>query len=36
MSGVNTKDKGLFVIQHKYWKEAMQRPLAAEVGKGQG
>ncbi len=30
MSGVKTEDEGLFVVQHKYWQEAMQRALAAE------
>jgi len=36
MSGVKTEDEGLFVVQHKYWQEPMQRALAAEVGKAQG
>jgi hypothetical protein len=36
MSGVKTEDEGLFVVQHKYWQEAMQRALAAEAGKTQG
>jgi benzoate/toluate 1,2-dioxygenase subunit alpha len=31
MSGVRTEDEGLFVIQHKYWQEQMQRALAAEA-----
>ncbi len=30
MSGAKTEDEGLFVVQHKYWQEAMQRALAAE------
>ncbi|MFL5253540.1 MAG: benzoate 1,2-dioxygenase large subunit [Rhodopila sp.] len=33
MSGVRTEDEGLFVIQHKYWQQAMQRALAAESTK---
>jgi benzoate/toluate 1,2-dioxygenase alpha subunit len=36
MSGVKTEDEGLFVVQHKYWQEAMRRALAAEVGQAQG
>jgi benzoate/toluate 1,2-dioxygenase alpha subunit len=28
LSGVKTEDEGLFVIQHKYWQEAMQRAAA--------
>ncbi len=31
MSGLRTEDEGLFVVQHKYWQEALQRALAAEV-----
>ncbi|MBK1656915.1 benzoate 1,2-dioxygenase large subunit [Paracraurococcus ruber] len=31
MSGVKTEDEGLFVVQHKYWQEAMQCALAAEA-----
>lgn len=31
MSGVRTEDEGLFVLQHKYWQETMQRALAAEA-----
>ena len=31
MSGVRTEDEGLFVVQHKYWQETMQRALAAET-----
>ena len=31
LSGARTEDEGLFVVQHKYWQEAMQRALAAEV-----
>jgi benzoate/toluate 1,2-dioxygenase subunit alpha len=30
MSGARTEDEGLFVLQHKYWQEAMQRALSAE------
>ena len=33
MSGVKTEDEGLFVVQHKYWLDTMQRALAAEAGK---
>jgi benzoate/toluate 1,2-dioxygenase alpha subunit len=34
MSGVRTEDEGLFVLQHKYWQQTMQRALAAESEKG--
>ena len=34
MSGLRTEDEGLFVVQHKYWHETMQRALAAEKGEG--
>ena len=30
MSGVKTEDEGLFVLQHRYWHETMQKALAAE------
>ena len=33
MSGVKTEDEGLFVVQHKYWHDAMRRALDAEAGK---
>jgi benzoate/toluate 1,2-dioxygenase subunit alpha len=33
MSGARTEDEGLFVLQHKYWQEAMQRALSAENAK---
>ncbi|HEX2941137.1 MAG TPA: benzoate 1,2-dioxygenase large subunit [Rhodopila sp.] len=33
MSGARTEDEGLFVVQHKYWQEAMQRALSAEKAK---
>jgi benzoate/toluate 1,2-dioxygenase alpha subunit len=33
MSGARTEDEGLFVLQHKYWQEAMQRALSAERAK---
>jgi benzoate/toluate 1,2-dioxygenase alpha subunit len=36
MSGVRTEDEGLFVVQHKYWQQAMQRAVAAESANGQG
>jgi benzoate/toluate 1,2-dioxygenase alpha subunit len=28
MSGLRTEDEGLFVVQHKYWQEALQRALS--------
>jgi benzoate/toluate 1,2-dioxygenase subunit alpha len=31
MSGVRTEDEGLFVVQHNYWQEALQRALSAEA-----
>jgi benzoate/toluate 1,2-dioxygenase alpha subunit len=31
MSGLRTEDEGLFVVQHKYWQEALQHALSAEV-----
>jgi benzoate/toluate 1,2-dioxygenase alpha subunit len=31
MSGLRTEDEGLFVVQHKYWQEALQRALSGEV-----
>jgi benzoate/toluate 1,2-dioxygenase subunit alpha len=31
LSGARTEDEGLFVVQHKYWQETMQRALAAEA-----
>jgi len=31
MSGVRTEDEGLFVVQHKYWQESLQRALSAEA-----
>jgi hypothetical protein len=34
MSGVRTEDEGLFVVQHKYWQEALQRALSAEATPG--
>jgi benzoate/toluate 1,2-dioxygenase alpha subunit len=30
MSGARIEDEGLFLVQHKYWQEAMRRALAAE------
>ena len=33
MSGVKTEDEGLFVVQHKYWHEVMQKALTAEATK---
>jgi benzoate/toluate 1,2-dioxygenase subunit alpha len=34
MSGMRTEDEGLFVVQHKYWQEALQRALSAEATPG--
>ena len=31
LSGKRTEDEGLFVVQHKYWQETMQKALAAEA-----
>ena len=31
MSGARVEDEGLFVVQHKYWQEAMKRALTAET-----
>jgi benzoate/toluate 1,2-dioxygenase alpha subunit len=31
MSGMRTEDEGLFVVQHKYWQEALQRALSVDV-----
>ncbi len=31
MSGARTEDEGLFVVQHKYWQQTMQKALAAET-----
>src|SRR5271166_3927324 len=36
MSGVRTEDEGLFVVQHKYWQDAMRRALLADAGTAQG
>ena len=33
LSGVRTEDEGLFVLQHKYWQEAMIAALEAEQAK---
>jgi benzoate/toluate 1,2-dioxygenase alpha subunit len=33
LSGVRTEDEGLFVVQHKYWQQTMQRALASEENK---
>ena len=30
MSGPRLEDEGLFLVQHKYWQEAMRRALAVE------
>src|SRR6202011_5872204 len=34
-SGVRVEDEGLFLVQHKYWQDAMRRALAGEKKKGQ-
>jgi benzoate/toluate 1,2-dioxygenase alpha subunit len=31
MSGARIEDEGLFLVQHKYWQDAMRRALAAEI-----
>ena len=31
MSGVKTEDEGLFVVQHSYWREAMEKAVADEL-----
>jgi len=31
LSGKRTEDEGLFVVQHKYWQDTMQKALAAET-----
>jgi benzoate/toluate 1,2-dioxygenase alpha subunit len=31
MSGMRTEDEGLFVVQHKYWQEALRSALSTEV-----
>jgi benzoate/toluate 1,2-dioxygenase alpha subunit len=33
LSGARTEDEGLFVVQHKYWQQTMQRGLASEANK---
>ncbi|WP_275629740.1 benzoate 1,2-dioxygenase large subunit [Pseudomonas sp. 273] len=33
LSGMRTEDEGLFVLQHKYWLQAMSEALAAEEAK---
>ncbi len=33
MSGAKTEDEGLFVLQHKYWKETLAAAVAKEGGK---
>jgi benzoate/toluate 1,2-dioxygenase alpha subunit len=30
LSGVKTEDEGLFVVQHRYWLETMEKAIAAE------
>ena len=31
VSGARIEDEGLFLVQHKYWQEAMRRALAVET-----
>jgi benzoate/toluate 1,2-dioxygenase subunit alpha len=31
LSGARTEDEGLFVVQHKYWQQTMQKALTAET-----
>jgi benzoate/toluate 1,2-dioxygenase alpha subunit len=31
LSGARTEDEGLFVVQHKYWQQTMQKALAFET-----
>ena len=31
MSGAGTGDEGHFLVQHKYWQDAMRRGLSAET-----
>jgi len=31
LSGKRAEDEGLFVVQHQYWQQAMQRALAADA-----
>ena len=31
MSGARVEDEGLFLVQHKYWQEAMRRAFSAET-----
>ena len=31
MSGARVEDEGLFLVQHKYWQDAMRRALSAET-----
>jgi benzoate/toluate 1,2-dioxygenase subunit alpha len=31
MSEARIEDEGLFLVQHKYWQDAMRRALAAEI-----
>lgn len=33
LSGVKTEDEGLFVVQHKYWQQAIQRAIQTERSK---
>ncbi|HWK46605.1 MAG TPA: benzoate 1,2-dioxygenase large subunit [Stellaceae bacterium] len=35
LSGRRTEDEGLFVVQHQYWRHAMQRALAADEAQGE-
>ena len=31
MSGARVEDEGLFLVQHKYWQDAIRRGLSAEA-----
>ncbi len=31
MSGARVEDEGLFLVQHKYWQDAIRRGLSAET-----
>jgi len=36
LSGVKAEDEGLYVMQHKYWLETMEKAVAAEAGEEAG
>ena len=35
-SGVRTEDEGLFIVQHGYWKKALQQGLEIEAAEAEG